>query len=116
MLLAAAAAFTGAAVQSATGFGFALILGPALFAVLHPEQAVSALLVLGLALNVLMLADGRRVTVPWRSLAPALVAAVPGLVAGGGLLPAPPQPPPPGGGGAPPVVGGLGGGPPAPPP
>jgi uncharacterized membrane protein YfcA len=92
MLLAAAAAFTGAAVQSATGFGFALILGPALFAVLHPEQAVSALLVLGLALNVLVLADGRRVPVPWRSLAPALVAAVPGLVAGALILTALPKP------------------------
>jgi uncharacterized protein len=92
MLLAAAAAFIGAAVQSATGFGFALILGPAVFAVLHPQQAVSALLVLGLALNVLVLADGRRVAVPWRSLAPALLAAVPGLVAGALILRALPKP------------------------
>jgi len=36
MALAAAAALVGAAVQSATGFGFALILSPALFAALEP--------------------------------------------------------------------------------
>ena len=39
MVLAAAAAFTGASVQSATGFGFALVLSPALFAVLEPFEA-----------------------------------------------------------------------------
>jgi uncharacterized membrane protein YfcA len=91
MLLAAAAAFAGAAVQSATGFGFALILGPALFAVLGPEEAVSALLVLGLLLNVLVLADGRRAHVDWRTLAPALAAALPGLAAGTVVLTALPK-------------------------
>ncbi len=91
MVLAAVAAFAGASVQSATGFGFALILGPALFAVLGAEEAVSALLVLGLALNVLVLADGHRAPVRWRSLAPALVAAVPGLAAGVWILSALPK-------------------------
>ena len=91
MLLAAAAAFAGAAVQSATGFGFALILGPAMFAVLGPEEAVSGLLVLGFALNVLVLVDGRRAEVPWRLLAPALAAAVPGLVGGALILTALPK-------------------------
>jgi uncharacterized membrane protein YfcA len=86
MLLAAAAAFAGAAVQSATGFGFALILGPAIFAVRGPEEAVSALLVLGFALNLLVLADGRRARVPWRPVAIALAAAVPGLVGGALVL------------------------------
>ena len=86
MLLAAGAAFAGAAVQSATGFGFALILGPAMFAVLGPEEAVSGLLVLGFALNVLVLLDGRRARVPWRSIGPALAAAVPGLVGGALIL------------------------------
>ena len=86
MVLAAAAALAGAAVQSATGFGFALILGPAMFAVLGPKEAVSALLVLGFALNLLVLVDGRRARVQWRSLAPALGAAVPGLVAGALIL------------------------------
>jgi uncharacterized membrane protein YfcA len=92
MVLAAAAAFAGASVQSATGFGFALILGPALFAVLDAEQAVSSLLLLGVVLNVLVLADGRRARVPWRALVPALAAAVPGLAAGVWVLTALPKP------------------------
>jgi uncharacterized membrane protein YfcA len=83
MPLAAAAAFVGASIQSATGFGFALVLSPALFAVLDPVEAVTSLLVLGLALNVLVLFErGRPEHVDWRALAPMLVAALPGLVAG----------------------------------
>jgi uncharacterized protein len=83
MALAAAAAFAGAAVQSATGFGFALVLSPALFAVMDPVEAVTALLVLGLALNLLVLFEGGRPEhVDWRALAPMLVAAVPGLAIG----------------------------------
>jgi uncharacterized membrane protein YfcA len=83
MPLAAAAAFVGASIQSATGFGFALVLSPALFAALDPVEAVSSLLVLGLALNVLVLFDrGRPEHVDWRALAPMLVAAIPGLAAG----------------------------------
>jgi uncharacterized membrane protein YfcA len=83
MALAAVAAFAGAAVQSATGFGFALVLSPALFATMDPVEAVTALLVLGLALNVLVLFEGGRPEhVDWRALAPALVAALPGLAVG----------------------------------
>jgi uncharacterized protein len=83
MALAAVAAFAGAAVQSATGFGFALVLSPALFAVMEPVEAVTALLVLGLALNLLVLFEGGRPEhVDWRALAPMLVAAVPGLALG----------------------------------
>jgi uncharacterized protein len=83
MVLAAVAAFAGAAVQSATGFGFALVLSPALFAVMEPVEAVTALLVLGLALNLLVLFErGRPEHVDWRALAPMLVAALPGLALG----------------------------------
>ena len=83
MALAAVAAFAGAAVQSATGFGFALVLSPALFAAMDPVEAVTALLVLGLALNLLVLFErGRPEHVDWPALAPMLVAAVPGLAAG----------------------------------
>jgi uncharacterized membrane protein YfcA len=83
MALAAVAAFAGAAVQSATGFGFALVLSPALFAVMDPVEAVTALLVLGLALNLLVLFEGGRPQhVDWQALAPMLVAAVPGLAIG----------------------------------
>src|ERR671915_40305 len=59
MALAAVAAFAGAAVQSATGFGFAL------------------------ALSLLVLFEGGRPEhVDWRALAPMLLAAVPGLAIG----------------------------------
>src|SRR5918999_3564361 len=83
MALAAVAAFAGAAVQSATGFGFALVLSPALFAVMEPVEAVTALLVLGVALNLLVLFEGGRPEhVDWRALAPMLLAALPGLAIG----------------------------------
>ena len=82
MLLAAAAVLAGAAVQSATGFGFALVASPALFAVLDPFEAVSALLALGLALNVLVLLDRGPGPVGWRALAPLLLGALPGLALG----------------------------------
>src|SRR4051812_50203958 len=104
MALAAAAALAGSFVQSSTGFGFALVLSPALFAVMDPVEAVMALLVLGLALSVLVLFErGRPEHVDWRSLMPMLVAALPGLAAGGG---APAQPSK----GAPQGAGGGGGG------
>ena len=86
MLLAGLAALAGAAVQSATGFGFALVLSPVLFATLDPHEAVSVLLVLALALNVLVLADGGPGPVRWRALAPLLGAALPGLALGVGVL------------------------------
>jgi uncharacterized membrane protein YfcA len=83
MLLAAVAAVVGASVQSATGFGFALVLSPALFAVVEPVEAVTTLLTLGFALNVLVLFEGGRPEhVDWRALAPVLIAAAPGLGAG----------------------------------
>jgi uncharacterized protein len=87
MVLAAAAALVGAAVQSATGFGFALILSPALLAALDPYEAVTALLALGLALNLLVLFDGGHPgPVRWRELVPVLAAAVPGLALGAAAL------------------------------
>lgn len=83
LALCAVAALAGACVQSAGGIGFALVLGPALFATAEPAEAVTALLVLGVALNVLVLAGERRVRhVRTGDLRPMLAAAVPGLVAG----------------------------------
>jgi uncharacterized membrane protein YfcA len=83
MALAAAAAFAGAFVQSTTGFGFALVLSPALFAVMDPVEAVMALLVLGFALSALVLFEsGRPRHVDWRALRPMLLAALPGLAVG----------------------------------
>jgi uncharacterized protein len=87
MAIAALAAFVGAFVQSATGFGFALVLSPALFAVLEPVEAVTALLALGFLLNLLVFFEhGRPGAVDWRSILPMLVAAVPGLVIGFAVL------------------------------
>jgi len=80
MGLAALAAFAGAAVQSASGMGFALVLSPALFAVMDPEEAVTAVLLLGAALCVLVLIESRRVAT--YGLGRLLVPAVPGLFAG----------------------------------
>jgi len=58
--VAAAAVFLGAALQSATGFGFALVCAPFLFAILGPEQAVTAGVLLGLEIGLLTLVTERR--------------------------------------------------------
>lgn len=86
MIVAGAAAFVGATVQSATGFGLVLVLAPALFATLDPYEALTAIFVLSFALNLLVLADGGVRPVRWRLLAPVLIAALPGLVLGVVLL------------------------------
>ena len=79
----AAVALVAAVVQAATGLGFALVLGPAVFALLEPESAIVAVTVLGLALNGLVLfAERRRPRVAWEEVGPILAAAVPGAVCG----------------------------------
>jgi uncharacterized membrane protein YfcA len=51
----------GAALQSATGFGFALVSAPLLFAATTPAQAVGLLILLGLIVNAMTLGtEGRR--------------------------------------------------------
>ena len=83
MLLLAVVALVAAVVQAATGLGFALVLSPAVFALLEPESAVVAITVLGLALNGLVLfGERRRPRVAWGEVGPLLVAAVPGAVCG----------------------------------
>jgi uncharacterized membrane protein YfcA len=57
---AALALFLGAALQSATGFGFALVSAPILFALLGPKEAVTAGIVVAILLNSLTLATERR--------------------------------------------------------
>jgi uncharacterized protein len=74
-------------VQSAAGIGFALVLGPALLAVLEPAEAVPALIVLGLALNALVLGgEGRERRIRRDDLRGLLIGAVPGVAAGVVLL------------------------------
>jgi uncharacterized protein len=86
--LALLAAFAGALVQAATGIGFALVLAPALLAVLAPEAALPALGALGLLLSLLVLAE--RPPVRWRPLVPVLLAAAPGALLGAVVLRAAP--------------------------
>jgi uncharacterized membrane protein YfcA len=57
---AALALFVGAALQSATGFGFALVSAPILFALLGPREAVTAGAIVAIGLNGLTLATERR--------------------------------------------------------
>ena len=78
------AALVGAAVQSASGFGFALVLSPALFAVMEPAEAVTVLLALGAALNVLVLLE--RHDARWSRLPPLILPALPGLALGAVVL------------------------------
>ncbi len=81
--LAALAVFVGAALQSATGFGFALVAAPILFALLGPQQAVTAGVLLGLMLNALTLAtERRRPAVLARDAALLVGWSLPGLAAG----------------------------------
>jgi uncharacterized membrane protein YfcA len=83
VVLLAVVALAAAVVQAATGLGFALVLSPAVFALLEPESAVVAITVLGLALNGLVLfGERRRPRVAWGEVGPILVASVPGAVCG----------------------------------
>jgi uncharacterized protein len=59
-IVAAVAVAAGAALQSATGFGFALVAAPLVFATVEPEEAVGLLILLGTEVNLLTLATERR--------------------------------------------------------
>ena len=50
-IAAGVAVLAGAALQSATGFGFALVSAPLVFAAAEPEQAVWLLILAGLVVN-----------------------------------------------------------------
>ena len=61
VILAAVGVVAGAALQSATGFGFSLVAAPLLFAAVGPAEAVGALIVVGMFTSVLTIAtEGRR--------------------------------------------------------
>jgi uncharacterized membrane protein YfcA len=80
---AGVAVLAGAALQSATGFGFALVSAPLLFAATEPEQAVGLLIVLGLVVNFLTLGtEGRRPQPLVRDSVALLAWSAPGTVAG----------------------------------
>jgi uncharacterized protein len=81
------AVFAGAAVQAATGFGFALLAAPLAFAALDSHEAIGLLLLLGMEIGVLTLAtEGRRPRPMVRRCALVLAWAVPAAVAGVAVL------------------------------
>jgi uncharacterized membrane protein YfcA len=81
--LAVLAVFAGAVLASATGFGFALVAAPILFALLGPREAVTAGVLLGLLINGLTLVTERRRPAALRRDAALLVAwSLPGLALG----------------------------------
>ena len=92
LLLVSIATAAGAAVQAATGFGFALIATPALFAVADPVEAVTIVLLLSLAINCLVLfSESRSRLVRRRVVGPLLAGALPGLVLGALVIQAAPK-------------------------
>src|SRR5689334_16012131 len=87
MLLAAIATLVGSVLQSATGFGVALVASPALFAAFEPNEAVTMLFVISATLNLLMLfAERRPRQILSSRLVPLLGWALPGLAAGALIL------------------------------
>src|SRR3954451_21846844 len=61
LVAAGVAVAAGAALQSATGFGFALLSAPLVFAALDPQEAIGLLLLLGMEIGFLtLLTEGRR--------------------------------------------------------
>jgi uncharacterized protein len=86
-LVAAAALAAGAALQSATGFGFALIAAPLVFAAVDSQEAVGLMIALGTEVSLLTLLTERRRPQPVvRDCAVVLASALPGAVAGVAVL------------------------------
>lgn len=80
---AALALFAGAALQSATGFGFALVSAPILFALLGPQEAVTTGVLVAMVLNLMTLAgERRRPQVRVRDTSALLLWSLPGLAVG----------------------------------
>ncbi len=83
LVLCLLAVLGASAVQSATGFGFALLAVPVLTAVFGPLEAVSTVALLGLAVNGLTLTSERRPLAVLRPTAAGLIAwSLPGMAAG----------------------------------
>jgi uncharacterized protein len=82
-LIAAAAVAAGAALQSATGFGFSVVAAPLVFAAVGPQEAVGLMIVLGTEVNLMTLASERRKPKPVvRECVVMLGFALPGAVLG----------------------------------
>jgi len=85
---AAVAVLAGAALQSAVGFGFAVVAAPLLYAAApSPEQAVGLMTLVGLEINLLTLLSERRRPAPvWRDVVAVVAWSLPGALAGVALL------------------------------
>jgi uncharacterized protein len=82
-IAAGVAMLAGAALQSATGFGFALVAAPLLFAAAKPGEAVGLLILLGLVVNLMTLGtEGRRPQPLVRESLTMLAWALPGVFIG----------------------------------
>ena len=82
-VLLVAAVLVGMSVQGAIGFGFAFFVAPAAFAAFPAAQAVMLVVLLGIAINCLVLfGEGRRAEVAARATAVILGAAIPGMFVG----------------------------------
>ncbi len=85
---AAGAVMAGAALQSAIGFGFALVAAPLLYAAApSPEQAVGLMTLLGLEVSLLtLLAERRRPEPAWADVVAVVAWSLPGALAGVAVL------------------------------
>jgi uncharacterized membrane protein YfcA len=83
LIAAAAGVALGAALQAATGFGFAVLAAPLTFAALDQREAIGLLLLLGMEIGLLTLATEGRIPRPRvRDCVVVLVWAIPAAVAG----------------------------------
>jgi uncharacterized membrane protein YfcA len=86
-IAAALSVMAGAALQSAIGFGFALVAAPLLYAATSPPEGVGLTIVLGVEVSLLTLATERRRPEPhWREVWPLLAWSLPGALAGVAVL------------------------------
>src|SRR3954462_3399553 len=84
---AACAVMAGAALQSAIGFGFALVGAPLLFAAAGSQQAIGLMTVLGVEVSLLpLIGEPRRPTPVWRDALPVAAWSLPGALAGVAVL------------------------------
>jgi uncharacterized protein len=94
LIVLALVASVGSAAQSATGFGVALPLGPAAFALLPPADAVLTVAAGSLMHNLLVLATRRRrLAIRCGDASVLIAAALPGLLVGVLVVSRAPKPP-----------------------
>ena len=80
------ATLVGTLSQTVTGFGFVFFLLPAMLAYQSPQVAVTTILLIGLTLNLLILAERRRTEILGRVAVTITLAALPGILLGAFIL------------------------------